>query len=93
VTFLAFIIALPLVISLWILESVVLMCLWGWFIVPLGVRSITVPWAFGLALVSAVLTHQDVDHDDDKAGSGFAMAVARPAVAWLLGWAVHSWLM
>jgi hypothetical protein len=34
----------------------VLSILWGWFVVPLGVRAINVPWAIGLCLIINHLT-------------------------------------
>jgi hypothetical protein len=42
-------IALTLIGAAW--SGFVLSILWGWFVVPRGVRAINVPWAIGLCLI------------------------------------------
>ena len=41
--------ALSIIVTL--IQGFVLMWLWRWFIVPLGVKVLTIPWAVGVALL------------------------------------------
>jgi type IV secretory pathway TraG/TraD family ATPase VirD4 len=47
-------------------RGLVLAILWGWFIQPLGVRSINVAEAIGLATIVGLLSQRAEDPDDDR---------------------------
>lgn len=49
--------------------------LWGWYIVPFGVKAITMPWAMGLSAV-AYLLFSSVGHEDLD-GAAFIKAMLR----------------
>lgn len=66
------------------LEGRVLMDLWRWFVVPLGVRSLTYWQALGCALVVSLLVKQyGVERDTEKYGAEVFLTVL---AAWGLGW-------
>jgi hypothetical protein len=73
-------------------QGYVLSVLWGWFFVPtFGVPALSVPAAFGVALVVRFLTHQ---HNDDERASTVKMTAMalNPAVALCFGWVVKQWM-
>jgi hypothetical protein len=73
-------------ITLW--EAFVLMVLWGWFIVPLGVKAVGMAHAIGLTLIASLLTHQapsDLD-DRDRISKSMRWSIAGPAIALVVGW-------
>lgn len=74
-----------------------LMQLWQWFLVPLGVVSISLPWALGISVLSYLLTeHADTNHVNDSrpANELLLRSVMRltviPLLAWGLGALWHS---
>lgn len=66
---------LGLMVVLSILRGFVLSQLWGWFIVPIGVPSISVPQAIGIAIIASVLTYAPSDAMQEKRDS--AQKIAR----------------
>lgn len=78
-------------------DALAIVHLWKWFAVPaLGVKPLTMPLAYGLALiVTCVISHGD-DHAKDKdkaAGSTIITQIARPLMALGIGWIVQAvWL-
>ena len=67
------------------------MMLWNWFLVPLGVVSITFWHAMGLVmLVTYFVTnkkYQDIEKTDPKVfAKVFWFAISYPAIALLFGW-------
>lgn len=78
-------------IALIIFKGVVLVDMWQWFLVPLGVKSISTAHAIGLSFFVGLmfnlgrLTHADID----KENSGLLVVWAR-LVAWAIAVAL-SW--
>ena len=67
----------------------VLTILWGWFIVPLGVKSLSIPHAYGFTLVTGlILSNRGVKENKDKEDwtSSIIVWILLPAVALLFGW-------
>jgi hypothetical protein len=56
-----------IVLSAALLNGFMLSYLWEWFVVPLGVRSIRIAQAIGLAMIVSMLTykHQEPKEDED----------------------------
>lgn len=59
--------------------------LWGWFVVPLGVKVISFAHAFGLSLIVSVMTTRGVQ-GEDSFKSKLVKAIMLPIVAVLFGW-------
>lgn len=67
----------------------VLTILWGWFIVPLGVKSLTIAHAYGFTLVTGlILSTRGIKENKDKGDwvSSIITWLILPAVALLFGW-------
>ncbi len=67
----------------------VLTILWGWFIVPLGVKSLSIAHAYGFTLVTGlILSNRGVKENKDKEDwtSSIIVWLLLPAVALLFGW-------
>lgn len=63
--------------------------LWGWFMVPLGVKAITYWHAVGLsALVGMFLGSRGIEKRDDSDAFifGLVMSVVIPAIGLAFGW-------
>lgn len=64
--------------------------LWGWFMVPLGVKAITYWHAVGLGALFGVFTGSRGLQKEGEAGDivlyGLVMAAAIPAVCLAFGW-------
>lgn len=67
----------------------VLTILWGWFIVPLGVKALSVAHAYGITLVTGlILSNRGVKENKDKddwVGSILTWLLL-PLVALFFGW-------
>ena len=76
----------------------VLSVLWRWFMVPgLGLPSLSVGYAIGVAMVISYLTRQDIPEKEgeswqEKLVRGVAVAALKPAIALLFGWTVTLFL-
>lgn len=68
----------------------VLSVLWGWFIVPLGIASITVPQAVGIAAVVNLFRFamESKLHENLNYKQKLALAVVAPAMLLLFGYIV-----
>lgn len=66
------------------LEGRVVMDLWRWFVVPVGLAPIGYWQAIGLGILAAVFTRQNgLERDTDKAVTeNLTLAL----IAWVLGW-------
>lgn len=78
-------------------DAFVLVQLWGWFVVPLGVVEIGLFHALGLLLVASLATYQNITNlaksSEDTASqvaNGIAYVIVMPAFTLLFGWAAHS---
>ena len=62
--------------------------LWGWFMVPLGVRAITLAHAYGLLTLATVLRPSSLSKEqrDKPVGERFAEIVSLCLVALLFGY-------
>ena len=63
------------------------MLMWNWFIVPLGVISITYAHAMGITLLLGVLTHpiQAMKDDDENPAKVFGYSIGLWLIV-LMGW-------
>lgn len=81
-----------------LLGGLVFKDLWSWFVVPLGVRPITVFWACGLLLIIGFAKtglKPAITSDDDDPSAGLIAAVSNNiifVIVYLLSWAVgYCW--
>lgn len=78
-----------LIPTLAIFQGLLFMCLWSWFIVPLGVVSITLPHAIGLGILASLFRTGIQDKDYVK----FAMQNATYiAVLFFLAYVIHFFI-
>jgi len=81
-----------------LINGYALSVLWGWFFVPiLGLPSITISGAIGIALIVHYLTHQEQQYDKKRELSevmmeGFFKALFKAGFALLMGWIVSAWM-
>lgn len=81
--------AIPLVF--W--SAFVLMTLWGWFVVPLGVQALNLPHAIGLALIvgwAKGIRHNKTD--DDAALKNIGMWLIGTVIALAVGYFAKQYL-
>lgn len=77
------------------LRGLVLAILWGWFVEPLGVHSINVAEAIGLATIISFLTLREEEEDKkrlpfwDKFISALMLSFSSSAMYLLIGWIAH----
>lgn len=77
-------IALFAIYNAWVLSI-----LWGWFIVPLGVKAISIGHAYGFTLTTGlILSNRGIKENKDKDAwvSTIIIWLLLPAVALLFGW-------
>lgn len=77
------------------LSGVVLVYLWTWFAVPLGVPEITYVHALGISALSQKLTHHGFivykNHELDPTVAQLALTFSMLS-SWLVGWVVNFWM-
>ena len=71
--------------------------LWGWFVVPLGVAAIGMSHALGLRLVMAVLTFKNIPQEKNKPmkkliSESLALNIFVPIMIYYLGMFFHSFM-
>lgn len=74
------------------LEGSVLYCLWEWFVVPLGLKSVSVSHAIGLAVLLNFITYQSYDYEkSEQVGlvKSISYIFIRPIVVYIVGYIVH----
>lgn len=78
-------------------RGAVLQQLWGWFVVPLGVTSITLPWALGLAGLAYLVTGMQQpapakkEEDPREAALKYcALVLLNPVFGLAMGWVFHT---
>ncbi len=74
------------------LEGLVLSCLWGWFIVPLGVRPVSILHAIGICVLLDFISYHYYDYKKSEEvglASSLSYILIRPAVTFVVGAAVH----
>lgn len=80
------------------LRGTVLQQLWSWFVVPLGVAAISLPWALGISGLVYMLTYQVHETRSSEKGAGSALASAalvmlgQPILGYVFGWVCHWWM-
>jgi hypothetical protein len=79
-----------------ILKGYVFSILWGWFIVPLGMPAVTVPWAIGISILVSLATYQYNANDEKKDPDGLTKALSvglvLPLFSLLFGYIAHSFM-
>jgi hypothetical protein len=80
-------------------RAFVLAVLWGWFVVPLGAVSLTVPVAAGILVTHFLfvkISPRDLDDADEKKAEfsikAIFISVFTPAYCLILGWLVTFFL-
>lgn len=90
--------AIGMLVFVVILSGSVLVLLWGWFVVPLGVKALTFPHAWGLSIVANTFlfdTRNEIlkylDPDMDKM-PGWAVRMLQLLGILLFGWLVSLFM-
>lgn len=70
-----------------IINGWALLHLWQWFIVPLGVPSLTLSWAIGISLVVGLLTNHNYPKKGEESDTSQVayMIFLRPILALVVG--------
>ena len=74
------------------LEGLVLSYLWEWFVVPLGMKSVSILHAVGLCVLLDFITYHYYDYKrSEEAGFAFSLSyvLIRPLVAITVGAVIH----
>lgn len=80
-------------ILLTVLSGFVIMVLWGWFIVPLGLVPISLAHAIGIdLLVTFIVTTNASNSTQTLFWDRFIFAIALTLVALMGGWIVHLFM-
>ena len=85
---------LLLFVPSWMFEGVVLCWLWWWYVVPLGVVQLTVPWAMGIGMLVGILRYNPYMVRDDEMTTleGLGKNVLGWSAAWGLGALLHAFM-
>lgn len=78
-----------------VVRAWVIVCLWLWFAVPLGLPVLGFGHAYGLHLLWSMLGAMPANTDNDKGvtaalGGLIGRAILAPLVVLFFGWLVHS---
>ena len=78
-------------ILVYLLHGAALYHLWGWFLVPLGLPAVSVPWGIGIGLVVSYLTHHEIPKkgEETETVALWTSAFFRPLLALAVGWFIH----
>lgn len=85
---------LVFIMGMSVFSGFVLSILWGWFAVPLGIMSISIPHAIGISVLISSITQQ-IDsrkRTKDEDTTYYVSAIIRPFVVLLMGWVVKSFM-
>jgi hypothetical protein len=81
-------------------SAFVIVHLWTWFVIPVfGVAALTLPQAYGLALITGFMTYQHYSHYNkderewEEKAVEICLLLARPWLILLVGWACHHFFM
>ena len=87
-------IMLTVVISItaFLLDGFVIKYLWEWFIVPLGVKPVTLIHAVGVSLLAATLTYQFYPVKRDELWDRLLFVYSTPIVALIFGWLIKFFI-
>ncbi len=86
------IVAFPVIV---VIRGVVLSNLWYYFVEPLGVQSVSVPHAFGLALFYSVINyrHSGKEKSFKEKCDQLVESIGGPLFVLLIGWLVYWYWM
>ena len=77
-------------------QGFVISWLWEWYIVPLGMSSLTLIHAYGISLILYVTTHQHTVYknaNNELSGEKITTGLIAPWWALLIGWILHTMFM
>lgn len=77
----------------YIYAGFVLTELWFWFIVPMGVIPITIPWAVGLMLTFSIAKGVLMVPSDRNTSLEISQLLIGPALVYLVGWIISTNMM
>ena len=66
--------------------------LWLWFVVPLGVHPITVPWALGICSLRVIIYQGSNEKHGKSPIALLPEGVFAIAIALLIGWIAHAFM-
>ena len=66
--------------------------MWGWFVVPLGMPSLSIAHAFGLALLLRMVSTRMPKSDDRDWRALIAASIAAPWLVVGVGWIVNAFM-
>lgn len=78
-----------------VIEGLVLSYLWEWFVVPLGLKPISLLHAIGICVILDFVTYHYYDYKhSEEVGLATALGyiLIRPAIAIIVGYAIHFWM-
>jgi hypothetical protein len=75
-------------------DGFVLMVLWGWFLIPLGLPAIGLSHAIGLSTLIGLVTHQMPSEgpSSDRTERGLLWALVVPAISLFIGWIAKQFM-
>jgi hypothetical protein len=76
-----------------VLYAWVLQWLWPWFVVPFGAPLISMPWAYGLALLGKLMVGVRNTKNEHGFGWTVALALLVPLMYLGLGWLAHQFMV
>lgn len=77
------------------LEGLVLSYLWEWFVVPLGLRPVSILHAIGICVLLDFITYHYYDYKKSEEvglANSLSYILIRPVVAMTVGALVHFWM-
>ena len=86
--------------GVFLLNGYVIMVLWGWFIVPLGIIALSLPMAMGISLLVSYMNFQHSDffekHKNDSSSHKIqrfvSICIGRPIMTLGLGYIIHLFM-
>lgn len=97
--FLACLSAIPLIAATVIIRGFILSLLWAWFFIPLGLESISIPHAIGIAGTVAYITEsrgmgEKINTSEVAVSSflSFARAIGFSGATLLISYIVHKFM-
>jgi len=84
-------IALVTFVAAYLIHGWSLFYLWQWYVVPLGLPQISMPWAIGLGVLVGYLTNHETEKKGQETDLGmlFVNTFLRPLLALGVGWLIH----
>jgi len=74
-------------------HGIVLLQLWGWFMVPLGLPDVGLAHVLGISTTVELITHQlQEKHGGVEYSSNWGMRIFMPMFILLTGWVLHLFM-